>query len=183
MNQIMSQIWKVKLVLGLILLAFHGNAIAQTPNCIWAKRIGGTDITRGNSIAVDAFGNVYTVGHLEGSADMDPGSGITNLTSAGSIDIFTSKLNHNGDFSWAKRIGGTSAEEGYDITTDKTGNIYITGFFTGTVDFDPGANTYNLSCTVASSDIFILKLDSNGTFGWAIKMGGGAIQGRLFYCG
>ena len=47
-------------------------------------------------------------------------------------------------FQWADRIGGTYQEEGYSIATDASGNVYTTGYFSGTVDFDPGVGTFNL---------------------------------------
>src|SRR5438552_13354363 len=45
------------------------------------------------------------------TADFDPGPGTYNLTSAGSSDIFISKLDSAGNFTWAKRLGGRSEED------------------------------------------------------------------------
>jgi len=138
---------------------------------IWAKRMGGTSFDYGNSITTDASGNVYTTGYFKETADFDPSSGTTDLTSAGSYDIFIQKLDASGDFVWAKAMGGTSTDIGYSITTDASGNVYTTGFFQGTADFDPSAGTTNLT-SAGSSDIFIQKLDASGTLIWAKAMGG-----------
>ncbi|MCH8903140.1 MAG: hypothetical protein IIA45_04425, partial [Bacteroidetes bacterium] len=74
-------------------------------------------------------------------------------------------------FEWAKSMGGTSTDIGKSITTDVSGNVLTTGYYYGTVDFDPGAATFNLISNSAA-DIFIQKLDANGNFIWAKSMGG-----------
>jgi hypothetical protein len=141
-------------------------------NFIWAKKIGGTDNDIVYSISSDATGNVYYSGYFKGTADFDPGAAVFNLTSAGDFDIFISKLDNNGNFLWAKRVGGTLADQAISSYTDNSGNIYITGeFFSTTVDFDPGAAIFNLTST-GSGDVFVMKLDANGNFNWARKMGG-----------
>ncbi|MBI3987840.1 MAG: hypothetical protein HY343_13020 [Lentisphaerae bacterium] len=105
-----------------------------------------------------------------GTVDFDPGSGTTNLTSAGGTDIFISKLDVSGNFVWAKAIGGTSDETAYSVEVDAAGNIYATGSFKATVDFDPGPGIYNLSS--AGQDVFVSKLDASGNLVWAKSMQG-----------
>jgi hypothetical protein len=140
---------------------------------VWAKSMGGTHWEEeGEGIAVDSAGNVYTTGAFQGTADFDPGAGTYNLTSAGDKDIFVSKLDSNGDFVWAKSMGALDDQEGTGIAVDSAGNVYTTGWFHGTVDFDPGAGTHNLTSTVDEADIFVSKLDSDGSFVWAKSMGG-----------
>lgn len=139
-------------------------------NFLWAKSMGGTGDDFGNAIATDANGNVYTTGEFNGTADFDPGAGTTNLTSSGNVDVFIQKLDANGNFQWATNIGGVNPDRGFGITTDATGNVYTTGLFVGTVDFDPGAGALNLTST--QLDAFIQKLDANGNLVWAKSMGG-----------
>jgi hypothetical protein len=140
-------------------------------NFVWAKAMGGTSEDYGRSITTDASGNVYTTGTFRGTADFDPSSGTTNLTSAGNQDIFIQKLDASGNLLWAKAMGGTSVDYGYSITTDASGNVYTTGFFDGTADFDPSAGTTNLT-SAGEYDIFIQKLDASGNLLWAKAMGG-----------
>jgi hypothetical protein len=140
-------------------------------NLLWAKAMGGAYYDFGRSISTDASGNVYTSGIFNGTADFDPSSGTTNLTSAGSYDIFIQKLDASGNFVWAKAMGGASYDHGMSITTDAYGNVYTTGSFEGTVDFDPSAGTTNLT-SAGSYDIFIQKLDASGNLVWAKAMGG-----------
>ena len=102
--------------------------------------------------------------------DFDPGAGTFNLTASNVYnDIFISKLDASGNFVWAKSIGGSNEDRGYSIATDASGNVYISGQFSGTVDFDPGAGIFELTSEL-SSDTFILKLDASGNFVWAKTM-------------
>ncbi len=141
-------------------------------NLLWAKQMGGaSNYDIGLSITIDTSGNVYTTGRFEGTVDFDPGTGTANLIFAGNIDIFIQKLDIAGNLLWAKQMGGTYDDLGNSITTDACSNVYTTGSFTGTVDFDPGTGTTNLT-TPGSPDIFIQKLDSSGNLLWAKQMGG-----------
>ena len=56
-------------------------------------------------------------------------------------------LLHAQTFEWVNQIGGSMAQISNSVTTDPEGNFYITGSFEGTVDFDPGPATYNLTST------------------------------------
>jgi len=145
-------------------------------NFVWAKNIGSSTMVSncGNCVAVDASSNVYCTGSFNGTADFDPGTGVTNLISAGSKDIFVLKLDASGAFVWAKSFGGSNDDEGYSIAVDGLGNVFTTGYFNGTVNFGTGANLIS-----QGYDIFVLKLSSTGTFVWAKKMGGsGADYGK-----
>ncbi|MBK8822367.1 MAG: SBBP repeat-containing protein [Anaerolineales bacterium] len=85
--------------------------------------MGGASTDSGNGIAVDSSGNIYTTGIFQGPADFDPGAGTANLTFLGN---FISKLDTNGNFIWAKKIGGSEANS---ITLDLSNNVYTTGSF------------------------------------------------------
>ena len=137
-------------------------------NLVWARQIAG-QYGNGQGISVDNDGNVYLTGGFSNSADFDPGSGVFTLISAGSGDIFVTKLNSSGDFSWAKQMGSTQADCGYSIALDNVGNVYTTGVFSNTVDFDPGNGMNNLSVgnLDGNCNVFISKLNSSGNFVWA----------------
>jgi len=63
------------------------------------------------------------------------------------------------------------------VKTDASGNVYVTGYFSGTVDFDPSVATFNLT-SAGSTDIYIAKYSSAGALLWAEQMGGsGADEG------
>lgn len=75
-------------------------------------------------------------------------------------------------FSWAKSVGGTGIIYSSSIITDSEGNIYNTGHFYGTIDFDPGVGIFNLSSEGGGSDIYVYKLNALGIFQWAKSIGG-----------
>jgi hypothetical protein len=140
-------------------------------NFIWANKMGSTGFDYGRGITTDAAGNVYIIGMFQNTVDFNPGSGVFNLTSNGDADIYIVKLDPNGNFIWAKSIGGSGFDSASSISVDYQGNVYSTGTFLNTVDFDPGAGTYNLS-SIGGNDVFVSKLDANGNFIWAISTGG-----------
>jgi hypothetical protein len=137
---------------------------------IWAKSLGGPGTEEPTNLKVDALGNVYSTGYFSSTADFNPDASVNNLVSNGSFDVFISKLDSNGAFVWAKSIGGNGQDDGRDIDVDLNGNVYVTGLFSNTVDFDPEAGIMNASSN-GGNDIFLLKLDSAGAFSWATQYG------------
>lgn len=125
---------------------------------IWAKIINGPGSEAVQYLALDRVGDVYALGTVTGTMDFDPGPGTYNLTSAGNGDVALFKLHPNGNFVWAAAYGGVNADVGWWLDIDTAGNIYTTGTFTGTADFDPSAGTYVLT-GVQNSDIYVQKLN------------------------
>ncbi len=130
---------------------------------LWAKSFGGRQSESVEGLDVDASGNAYVAGSFLGTVDFDPGSGTTNLISAGDRDAYIAKFNASGELVWAKRVGGSGHDNSSDVTVDSSGRVVIGGFFTGSVDFDPGAGTTTLS----SGKGFLLQLNEAGVFVWA----------------
>jgi hypothetical protein len=141
---------------------------------VFAKQMGGPVRDVANSITIDASGNIYTTGSFQQTGDFDPGVLVFNLTANG-YDIFISKLDTSGNFIWAKQFGGTGLDEGQSSVVDSAGNIFTTGRFDGTTDFDPGVGVYNLTST-GLRDIFIFELDVFGNLSWAKQIGGTGID-------
>jgi hypothetical protein len=137
---------------------------------------GGAGNDQGNAM-VEVRGFLYSTGTFSSTANFDS-TGILSLTSNGGKDIYISKVNpSNGDFIWVKGIGGALDDQGLSITgfdmPPGGDDLYITGTFEGTVDFDPGAGVANLT-SAGGSDIFILNLDLNGNFQWVKRLWGAA---------
>jgi hypothetical protein len=148
----------------------------NTAAYVWAVMQGGysaiSSDEQGRSTVVDASGNTYVTGYFVDIVDFDPGAGTANLTSAGGADIFIAKYNAAGSYLWAKAIGGTTEDAGFAVALDGSSNVYLTGYFDGTVDFDPGAGTANLTGSGGGNDIFIAKYTASGNYVYAKGMVG-----------
>jgi hypothetical protein len=165
---------------GTVKLTSHGGydifiaKLAQGSNgaltLAWAKDIGGSGDDGARDLATDAAGNVYTTGYFTSpSVNFNPNGGTpyvlqrySNVTSYPS-DIFVSELTAGGNFAAAAHLGGPSASTGSDnIALDGSGNVYLTGRFTGTANFSPNG-TYNLTSGGSGQDGFVSKLTQTGT--------------------
>lgn len=135
---------------------------------VWAKALGDSAGGQNMNIALDPAGNIYISGSFYSTQDFDPGAGTSIFTSAGGADIFVLKMDGTGNLLWAQRIGGSNVDFADGIAVDAGGNVYITGDFAGTVDFDPGTGVSNLSSPSASiRGAYLAKLDATGAFVWA----------------
>lgn len=144
-------------------------------NLEWAVNIGGNMFDYGTGITADAQGNVYVTGYFDETVDFDPRTGEWLLTSQGGGDVFILKLNSNGEFVWAKSIGGIDYEESTAIGVDSTGNVYLLGYLYATVDFDPGLGEVLMSSS-GLSDTFLLRLNNTGDFDYVYTYGGDGID-------
>jgi len=131
-------------------------------NWLWARRGGGESNEYCSSIAVDASGYVHIAGYFYDSTSL----GSTYLCSIGYFDVFVALLDSNGNWQWARNCGSMNYDYCYAVATDAESNSYITGFYRSTAYF--GAT--QLSCS-GGGDVFIAKLNSNGIFQWAKKIG------------
>jgi hypothetical protein len=135
-------------------------------NVLWATSAVGNEDDRGQGIANDASGNVYITGWFKSSSLSFGAITLANADTTGnSWDIFIAKYDSNGALLWAKSEGGLSADFANDISTDSTGNVYVTGTY------------YGLTCTFGITtltnpqgnqpDLFIVKYASDGSVLWA----------------
>jgi hypothetical protein len=141
-------------------------------NFIWAKKMGGSLNDFGRSIAVDAFGGIISTGYFSGTADFDPSNGFANFTSLGNFDVYISKLDGNGNYNWTKTIGNSENDNGYSISTNNDGDLFITGSFEGIVDFDPDPVSNYMLSSNGIEDVFLLQLNTLGGFVYAGSFGG-----------
>ncbi|OYT11576.1 MAG: hypothetical protein B6I18_03565 [Bacteroidetes bacterium 4572_112] len=159
--------------------SYYIQKLAPNGNLVWVKTI---DITMGSlrSIKIDDNDNLIISGGFKDSVDVDPSTAVSMLYSNGDYDVFILKLTANGDFLWAKSLGGIADDVIQDITIDLQGNIYSHGSFKDTVDFDPGPGVCIHGTNYAPPpsphplrNPFIQKLDKDGNFVWA----------KTFVCG
>jgi hypothetical protein len=150
--------------------------VGTAPAFGFAFACNGTSNTIARAMTADAQGNVYITGGLNGTVDFDPGPAAYSLTGASysRSNVFVAKYTRSGALCWARTFPGSASNDelGYAIAVDASGNVYTTGSFVGTVDFDPGPGTFNVTGSVANNDVFISKLDADGNFVWARGVGG-----------
>ncbi len=161
-------------VLCLLFSMYFLNAHGQNINCAWAYNMGNGGNSGTHGTAVDGAGNVYVTGNYEGPVDFDPGPGTAILSAAGGIDVFLAKYDPNGNYLWAKSMGGSGYDEGLDVCVDREGNVYVTGKF-ASADFDAGPGTAVLQFA-GVDDIFLAKYDSAGNYRWAFSIGSDGID-------
>ena len=130
---------------------------------VWSKRIGGTGYDLGEAVAVDGSGNVVVAGYFQGTIDCGGGP----LTSAGLGDMFVAKYSATGQHLWSKRFGGTGDDYVHGIAVDGSGDVFLTGQFTNTIDFGGPALT-----SAGYEDIFLAKISgASGGYLWSKRFG------------
>jgi gliding motility-associated-like protein len=135
---------------------------------LWAKSFGGNNLDQVNNIDVDIDGNLI-LGILYNSAsiDCDPGPATANIINAGNEDALIVKFDLNGNYLWARSVGGPSTDRGAVVTSDKLGNVIFVGSFAST---SITLGSYTLA-TLGNLDGFMVKYDKSGNVLWAYGMG------------
>lgn len=156
---------KVLISISAVLIAAFGHS----QNLIW----GNSNLTSNGeckTIAIEhtQANETIQLGRFRYTVDFDPSSSVFNFVSAGQTDFFIQKLDANGALVWIKSIGSTGDEIPTDLFLDDLGNIYVTGTFDGTTDFDPGPAVNSL--TPSGTESFVAKYDSNGSYLWANQL-------------
>ena len=156
-------------LLCIIFVCFCLQATAQEYE--WNIRAGGILPDQINDIALDESGNVYLIGNFQGSLTIGSSPNDQSLSSNGKDDIILAKYDSLGNLTWAFSLGNTEKDLGNAIDLDGNGNLYVTGSFTGEVDFNPGLNEATLNA-YSGSDAFLAKYDADGNYQWALLIGG-----------
>ncbi len=134
-------------------------------NFLWVKTIGNGELVHIFDIALDQTGAIIVTGSFEETVDFDPGAGVFELSAEGTTDAYLMKLDPAGEFMWAGSMSSDSYLVGITLDVDVDNNIYTSGRYSGTVDFDPTDNVFELTA-VDNSYLFIQKLDQDGQFVW-----------------
>jgi hypothetical protein len=158
----MKILYQKSLILFFCFSFFQITLTAQPPSFGWVRTVNSEAAI---DMVLDSNKAVVTVGYFYNTVDFDAGSGVANLTSNGNLDVFITKYTSNGNFIWAKSIGGSPDDYVEAIKKDKQGNLYLIGIYQSTIDFDPGPGIFNVS-TAGGANTFILKLDKDANFLW-----------------
>ena len=141
--------------------------IVPDPAPIWSTYIGGNATEYGNSVAVDATGNIYIAGGTESPNFASNGF---NTTYAGNADAFVAKLSPDGQLLWSTYIGGSARDWANALALDPAGNVYVTG--------ETASSTWTAATPLAAShggsDAFLAKLSPSGQLLFSTYVGGKA---------
>ena len=131
-------------------------------NHVWSQRFGSTNNQTGESVAIDASGNVITAGHFESTVDF----GGSTLNSLGGDDVYLAKFEPDGDHIWSKGFGSAGDQTAKAVAVDALG-IVLTGYYASTIDF--GGSTLN---NAGGLEIFVARFNPSGVHIWSDGFGG-----------
>lgn len=151
------------LLFSLVIIGFTSSLTAQSFQ--WAVKAAGPGIDVATGInPSSSFGFYNVCGYFYGTAMFGP----FPLTGTGGSNMFVARYDANGNCIWAQKAGGGSYCQANAITSDGSGNTYVTGFYQGTCTFGTSTNITSLGGTM---DIFVAKYDGAGVFQWVRTAG------------
>jgi hypothetical protein len=143
----------------------------------WVKQVGEKRHQYQSSVAIDLSGFIYVVGRFDSREILERYENVNHLSE--SEEAFMIKMNAAGDFHWFANLGHAYERMDTHLGFDQQGNIYFTGGFKGTADFDPGPGNFIVKATAYGLEAFVAKFDSSGHFVWIKNFpGNGVTQGQ-----
>ncbi len=130
-----------------LLLTFTPTATASSPTLKWTRQLGTAYDAHSTDVSTDSAGNSYITGTINGDLE---GNGNTNT----GTDAFLAKYDTNGNLTWTKQLYTSGNDRAYSVSTDNTGNTYITGINDG-----------------RHYDAFLAKYNVNGNMTWTKQLG------------
>jgi hypothetical protein len=116
---------------------------------LWRTTFGGVESDAVRGVAVDAAGNIATIGSFRAVVDFGGGP----HTSLGPDDIALLVRDPAGVYQYSRGFGNTSDQDGNAIAFDGQGSLFFVGGMAGTIDFGPGPIS-----AAGSEDAFIVKV-------------------------
>lgn len=131
---------------------------------LWSQAFGSDGLSL-FSLALDSSGGIVVAGQLIGSVDF--GGGL--LTSICCFpDIVIAKFDPDGAHLWSALFANAEFNEAWGVDVDAVGNVYMTGGFSGSLDFGGGILTTD---PYPASDAFVVKFDASGAHVWSQAYG------------
>jgi hypothetical protein len=136
----------------------------------------------GAAVATDSIGNVYTVGYLQGWADLDPGTGQAWLGTQGEEDAFVAKYGADRSLKWVVRLSGSQMQTLNDVAVDADGSAYVVGKSVGDATFqDAMGSTQTISSALRAT--VVAKISTGGALQWVSVFAGAGTGGGVSYGG
>jgi PKD repeat protein len=146
---------------------------ANDGSFVWYKQFDGgmANYSAPKSLITDSQGNIYIAGSFTASINFYS----NYFNTAGGSDVFIAKLASNGaSAAWSKKVGGTGADAALALGLDAANNVYFTGYYTNELLFETMTLPNN-----SSSNLYLAKYNTAGTFQWAKYAGGTGEDGGL----
>jgi hypothetical protein len=143
-------------------------------NLVFAHAIPSTLNDAVKVVTLDDSNNIYIAGFIGGNADMNPGAGTVTFTNSSTYwNTYFAKFNSAGVYQYARQLSGSGSNP-YGLCLDKSGNVYLAGEFSQTVDFNPGLGTNNLTASggASSTSYYLARYSNAGVYNWAKRNGG-----------
>ncbi len=125
---------------------------------VWANQLTTNQLSYCSALEVNKNGQVFAAGTVNLPE-------LVGQNYQGFRECFVISLSSEGQIVWEKEIGGKRHDFGYGLALNSRGEIFVTGCFQDTVDFDPGEGI-DLTNSKSSADMFVIKLDSLGMYIW-----------------
>lgn len=138
---------------------------------IWSKVLFSDQDCNQFDLHISVVGAVYMVGEFQGTVDLDPGENSDEHVSQDFTDGYIVELDTDGTFVNSIVFPNEQACRVECVQTDSDNNLYLSGAFSNTVDFDPGEGVSELT-SAGGSDVFVSKMSADGEFQWVRHFGG-----------
>lgn len=178
---------------GIAILSLAGGFLASYDsigNYRWVKSVvRGNSINFAKSLELLPNGNIALCGSFNNIPDFDPSFATLNIPSKGGDDIFLSMYDNQGNLKWVNTFGDGFDDEPTSLAVNNDGEIFVTGYFRDSVDFDPDSlKTARFLGT--GFLMFLTAYDSSGRYLWGTSAEGAfpttinrTVNGVLYACG
>lgn len=138
----------------------------------WALPVGGFEHEYPTALAIDPQGNIFVVGTYSQPMTIEG----QTVVPVGGLDVYLVSFTRSGKFRWGKTIGADGADGASSVAVDASGNVYVSGYFSGTMQ--PNAAT-KITAFGGGSDAFLSSYDALGEFRWISTLRSKASNDRL----
>ncbi len=129
----------------------------------WTRTGSSEQQVRVDDVARGPGGRVAVAGSFTGSATF----GTTTLSTAGQRDGFVGLLDANGQYLWARQIGGGLMDAATSVAISSTGDVYVAGYFMEECLF----HTSRATALGTGTDAFLARFGATGNVEWVVQMG------------
>ncbi|MCB0761288.1 MAG: hypothetical protein KDC12_07155 [Flavobacteriales bacterium] len=136
---------------------------------MWSFSMGGPAWNALSTIEIDSNNDIYIGASLSESFDLDPSPNSVIPTINGSSDAAIISYDTNGNYNDHILLGNANSESVTDIEFTAPGEFVAVGTFQGTVDFNPGPGTNNLTSFGTGINGYVVHYSSTSPFLFAIE--------------